>query len=135
MVLKSALAAVLGGLAVCAAGDVLAGKPEKTAPPPATSGGVAESGMRAYVNPESGALVSRPATRSQADALALPEPDMSKIREIKHTDGSTTWQFNGQVNEALVAQRGADGKLRVRCGEHGVVHDHAELQPEVSNER
>lgn len=86
--------------------------------------GAAQAGMKAYVDPETGQLVSRPTT--QADAVALDSAfteDYSKIQEIHKADGSTEWIFNGQVDSAVVARRGADGKLRVVCAEHGVVHD------------
>ncbi len=86
---------------------------------------VAQSGMKAYVNPETGQLTSRPAT--QADAAALDsafKEDYSKIQEIHKADGSTEWIFNGQVDSALVATRGADGKIGIVCAEHGIVHDH-----------
>ena len=81
--------------------------------------------MRAYVDPETGQLTSRPT--SQADAAALDAPfkeDYSKIQEIHKADGSTEWIFNGQVDSAIVAKRGADGQLEIECAEHGAVHDH-----------
>jgi hypothetical protein len=87
--------------------------------------GAAQAGMKAYVDPETGQLVSRPTTAADAAALdSAFQEDYSKIQEIHKADGSTEWVFNGQVDSAMVATRGADGKLMVTCQEHGVVHDH-----------
>ncbi|MBN8480356.1 MAG: hypothetical protein J0L88_02065 [Xanthomonadales bacterium] len=125
---------VAGGAAVAAA----AGQPAPA--PPATNAGVVDSGMRMYVDPHTGRLVSRPATPEQAAAAAaaaareFPQ-DFSKIEEIHKADGSIEWIFNGQVDSALVATRGADGKLHVRCREHGVLHDHATPATGVRDDR
>jgi hypothetical protein len=119
----------LGWIVTIAMGTNLANAapPQEAAKPQARESGAGQAGMKAYVDPETGQLVSRPTT--QADAAALDsafKEDYSKIQEINKADGSTEWVFNGQVDSALVARRGQDGKLEVVCAEHGVVHDHLE---------
>ena len=107
-----------------AANFALADSPKQDKKPETEKSAAAQSGMKVYVDPETGQLTSRPAT--QADAAALDsqfQQDFSKIQEIQKADGSTEWVFNGQVDSALVARRGADGKLEMVCAEHGVVHD------------
>lgn len=130
---KFNLSSALGGLLLCAAGGAAAaqaGNGGAEATPTA-----AESGMKAYVDPETGGLVSKAATSAQARAAALPAPDMSKIQEIHHADGSTEWLFNGQADEAMVGSRAQDGRLALRCGVHGVIHDHGTAATEAANDR
>ena len=106
---------------------VIAAPPQEAPKAKAEVSVAGQAGMKAYVDPETGQLVSRPTT--QADAAALDsafKEDFSKIQEINKADGSTEWIFNGQVDSALVARRSQSGKLEVVCTEHGVVHDHLE---------
>lgn len=131
---KFCIAATFGGLFACVAGGAAAaGKADTSAAgnPPT----VAESGMKAYVDPETGGLVSKAVTPAQARAAALPAPDMSKIQEIRHADGSIEWLFNGQSEEAMVVSRQQDGSLKLRCGVHGVIHDHETTTAETANDR
>lgn len=122
--LRHAAMLVAGALAVgCAhAGDGKAAS--KNRAEPATN--AIESGIKIYVDPETGRTSSTPVTEEQkrAAANAMPAPDFSKIREIHKADGSIEWQFNGQVQEAVIATRDADGKLHLTCSEHGTVHAH-----------
>ena len=91
----------------------------------ASSPNAAQAGMKAYVDPQTGQLISRPPTPAEAAKLdSAFKEDYSKIQEIHKADGSTEWIFNGQVDSALVARVGADGKVEMVCSEHGVVHDH-----------
>ncbi len=125
-------AAVCGALftltAQAASVDV---KPAKKHAAQATTKAVSDtqSDMRAYIDPESGQLVGAAITAQQkADASkAASVEDFSKIQTIEKADGSTEWVFNDQVMESVVATRGSDGKLLVKCVEHGVVHDDATL--------
>ncbi len=113
----------------------LADSPKQDKTPETEKSSNAQSSMKAYVDPETGQLTSRPTT--QADAAALDsqfKEDFSKIQEIQKADGSTEWIFNGQVDSALVATRGADGKIGIVCAEHGVVHDHL-AAPVVKGDR
>lgn len=114
----AALTALLGAGSAFAQSTSQAPKPETAKP------AVAPQGMKAYVDPETGQLTSRP--RSQEEAAALDsafQEDYSKIQEIHKADGSTEWIFNGQVDTALVARKGEDGKIEMVCAEHGVVHE------------
>lgn len=116
--------AILGITLLASAAAAVADEQKATPPhaPPAN----AQSAVKAYVDPETGALRSSPA--NPADAQALDQafvPDNSKVQEIRKADGSIEWVLNGQADSTLVATRGSDGKLRVTCAEHGTVHDHA----------
>ena len=96
-------------------------EPAKAAPSPTA----AQSGMKVYVDPQTGQLTSRPPSQAEAAKLdSAFKEDFSKIQEIHKADGSTEWIFNGQVDSAMVAKVGADGKVEVVCSEHGLVHDH-----------
>lgn len=130
ILIRLATLAATTGACLAGAGwndPALAAPPQETQKSDATQNAAGQAGMKAYVDPETGQLVSRPTT--QADAAALDSAfreDYGKIQEIHKADGSTEWVFNGQVDSALVARRGQDGKLEVVCAEHGVVHDHDE---------
>jgi hypothetical protein len=104
------------------------GEPSKTKPAPPAAG---QAAMKAYVDPETGQLTSRPATQADADALNAPfQDDPGKVQEIRKADGSTEWILNGQADSALIATRGTDGKLEIACAEHGVVDEHAKAPAE-----
>lgn len=111
------------------AGAASAAADEQKATPTPTPPANAQSGVKAYVDPETGALRNSPA--NPADSRALDQafiPDNSKVQEIRKADGSVEWILNGQADSTLIATRGSDGKLRVTCAEHGTVHDHAPIQ-------
>ena len=93
--------------------------------PAETPAPVTESAVRVYVDPQTGERSSRPETSEQkrAAAAAQPAPDFSKITEVRHADGSTEWQFNGQMMESMVATRDVNGRLVVTCSEHGAIRD------------
>ncbi len=88
---------------------------------------VVDSAVKVYVDPESGALVSRPANAAQAAALGQQQfrQDFSRIEEKRHADGSIEWVFNGQVDSALTMVKREDGTFDVSCDEHGERHVHA----------
>lgn len=99
--------------------------PKEQAPAKPVQGSAGQAAMKAYVDPETGQLTSRPTSQADAAAAdAMFQEDYSKIQEIHKADGSTEWVFNGQVDSAIVARRAADGQLEIECAEHGVVHDH-----------
>ncbi len=119
-------ALTLAGACVAA----VAAPPTKPAPvadaaPASTVTPAASAGLRAYIDPETGRLVERPVTTEQQRAAAqdIAAPDFSKIQEIRHPDGSIETIFNGQVDNALIATVGKDGKVSMHCSEAG--HDHA----------
>lgn len=110
---------------VAGASFAFADSPKQDKKPEAGKSAGVEAGMKAYVDPETGQLTSRPTTQVDAGALdAQFKVDLSKIQEVKKADGSTEWLFNGQADSALIATRGADGKIGIVCAEHGVMHDH-----------
>jgi hypothetical protein len=105
----------------------LAGHCEKPATPankPAASAPT-ESAMRAYVDPETGGLVDHPVTDKQRlDATkAMPAPDLSKVTEIHHADGTIEVQLNGQFEESVVAHVDAHGNRHIQCNEAGHHHE------------
>jgi hypothetical protein len=129
---STALAAVIGACLLSStwSNSALADAPQKDRKPESAkssesaNSGAGQAGMKAYVDPETGQLTSRPTTPAAAAALdSAFREDYSKIQEIHKADGSTEWIFNGQVDSAIVATRGADGKLEIVCAEHGIVHD------------
>lgn len=116
--------------AFLATGLAHAGSDTKTistaAKPAAANSGAADAAVMLYVDPETGRTTSTPVTPEQkhAAANAMPTPDYSKIKEIHKADGSIEWQFNGQVQDFLVATHGADGKVKMTCSEHGSIEEH-----------
>ncbi|MEO8010300.1 MAG: hypothetical protein ABI650_01510 [Dokdonella sp.] len=86
-----------------------------------------DTDVKVYVDPESGALVSRAANAQQAEAVGSGQfrQDFSKIEEKRHVDGTIEWVFNGQVDSALKMVKGEDRTLEVLCAEHGERHLHA----------
>ena len=76
-----------------------------------------------------------PAERARAAAAAAATgPDMSRIEEIQHADGSTEWVFNGQSEETITLVRDAQGKPHVRCNGLDAGHAHQAAATEVSND-
>ena len=87
-----------------------------TAQPPA-----ANSGMRAHIDPKTGELTETPTAPQRPERSTF---DASKVEEIRHADGMVEYRFNGQADSTQTAQVDADGKLAVRCAEHGVQESH-----------
>lgn len=133
---KNLFVAAIGGLSACFSAAPSAAETAPTHPRTAVASPVAgEAGIRAYADPETGAVTARPASPQQDRALAFPPIDMNKIKEIRNADGSTTW-LHENVQEAIVATRGSDGKVALTCAEHGVVDAHVKAAAqEVANER
>jgi len=134
--IKNRFLAAVGGLCIFVSAASLAAD---TTPKNAKAGVAApvagEAGVRAYADPETGAVTARPASAQQDRVLNLPPIDMSKIKEIRNADGSTTW-IHENVQEAVVATRGSDGKLALTCAEHGVIDGHVKTAAqEVANDR
>ena len=133
---KNLFLAAIGGLCACISAAPSAADTAPKNPKTAVAAPVAgEAGVRAYADPETGAVTARPASPQQDRALAFPPIDMSKIKEIRNADGSTTW-LHENVQEAIVATRGSDGRIALTCAEHGVVDDHVKTAAqEVANDR
>jgi len=81
-----------------------------------------QESVRVYVDPETGELTSKAPPNVRAPELA--QPQMELIQEIRHPNGMTEWQFNGQAMESVVAQRNADGGIDIYCAEHAAIHQH-----------
>lgn len=129
---KNLFLAAIGGLCACLSAAPSAADTAPKNPKTAVAG---EAGVRAYADPETGAVTARSASPQQDSALAFPPIDMSKIKEVRNADGSTTW-LHENVQEAIVATRGSDGKIALTCAEHGVVDDHVKTAAqEVANDR
>jgi hypothetical protein len=79
-----------------------------------------QSGMRVYVDPETGRLVSAPVTdeqRAAAAAASTFSQDSSKATEAVATDGSKMFLLNGQFELALSANVDANGELQFGCND------------------
>ena len=81
----------------------------------------AESGMRAYIDPETGQLTNAPATDAQrqqasSDNLLFREDDVGLV-EIHKADGSSMIRLEGRYQQATVAQTSADGQLQTYCSD------------------
>jgi hypothetical protein len=87
-----------------------------------------ESGMRVYVDPETGRLVSAPVTAEQRAAAASDavfSQDASKAVEAVAADGSKMYLLNGEFELALGVQLGTDGERHFGCSDAA----HAALAP------
>lgn len=91
---------------------------EKASEPTATRN-TAEAGLRVYVDPQSGELVSQPVTpeqrRQAANADAAFNQDTSDLVPVKMPDGSTMVDLQGRFQQATVATVQADGNIRTYC--------------------
>ena len=86
------------------------------------------SGMRVYVDPESGQLVSAPVTDEQRAAAAGDKAfsqDASRATEAVAADGSRMYLLNGEFELALSASQDPNGSLRFGCADAA----HAALLP------
>lgn len=81
----------------------------------------AEAGMRAYVDPATGKLVSQPVTAEQQRQATASDPafsqDSSDLRVVQMPDGSTMMDLQGRFQQATVADKQADGSLRTYCND------------------
>jgi hypothetical protein len=83
----------------------------------------ASAAMRAYIDPETGKLVSHPVTaeqkRAAQQAASRPAP---VVQTIHHADGSVEDVLNGAADAVLTATVGKDGKIHMHCSDG--THDH-----------
>jgi hypothetical protein len=81
----------------------------------------AAAGMRAYVDPATGKLVSQPVTAEQQRQATASEPafsqDSSDLRVVQMPDGSTMMDLQGRFQQATVAAKQTDGSLRTYCND------------------
>ena len=79
----------------------------------------AAAGMRAYVDPATGKLVSQPVTAEQQRQATASDPafgqDSSDLRVVQMPDGSTMMDLQGRFQQATVATKQADGSLSTYC--------------------
>ncbi len=122
-------------LACAASWSVAATEPTPSAPAKAAAptAAKAEQGMRAYVDPETGALSSTPVTAEQQQAAETPDPafrqDDAGVAVIRMPDGSKMAHLNGRFEVAMVATVAADGSIKTVCndveGHASGTHSHA----------
>ncbi len=95
-----------------------------------------DQGMRAYIDPVTGKLTSTPPTQVQR-APAPPEfqSDRSKVTTEIREDGTEIDYLNGQGEQAIVAHRGADGKLEMICTDVAESKTTPQQTKDQSNER
>lgn len=122
------LMAAAGGLLTCAA---FAADTKDAAPAVTT-----ESAATASVTlPPDESATPAQLGRAAAEAAAHA-PDLSKVVEIRHADGSREWIFNGQAEESMTLVHDADGKPHLRCSGIGALHQHVPAAAqEHGNER
>jgi hypothetical protein len=129
---------VLGlSAAVCSASAAEEAAAAAAAEPSATSH---QAGLRVYVDPETGALVSQPVTAEQRAFAASSSQhftqDDSKATAAVAADGSRMWILNGEFEMALNAAVDADGTLRSFCDDasHAAQGAHVHLEAPVRRE-
>lgn len=117
--MKQLVLAVLAvALVPCAyAGD----RKAESAPTPSAAKAQGEAGMRAYVDPQSGQLVSEPVTdeqKRQATAVdSAFSQDSSDLEVVHLPDGSTMMDLQGRFQQATVASVQSDGRLTTYCND------------------
>ena len=85
----------------------------------------AQSGMRAYVDPQTGRLVPEPADPSQRPEPA-PASTRPPVEAVPQPDGSLRIQFDERYRRSVVATVGDDGKVHMDCVQgDGTPHEHA----------
>lgn len=93
---------------------------EKVSTKPTTANG-AEAGMRVYVDPQTGELVSSPVTaeqRQQASAAdAAFNQDNTDLVPVRMPDGSIMVDLQGRFQQATVATVQPDGSIRTYCND------------------
>lgn len=111
------------GIALSVAGAVRGeNKPHKeTAPTAAQAQSQGQSGMRAYVDPETGALVSQPVTEAQRlEAAAAAEADNLNysdigLQKVMLPDGSVMVDLQGRYQMSMTVEVQPDGSLQASC--------------------
>jgi hypothetical protein len=77
------------------------------------------SGMRAYVDPATGALTPDPAPGTPQREPLVPGlvPDDSKLEFLELPDGTKGVLFHGQRQATVIATLAADGSVQTKCVE------------------
>jgi hypothetical protein len=99
-----------------------------------------QSGMRAFVDPETGQLVSQPVTPEQQRAVEAVDPsfrqDSEGLQVIYFADGSSMANLEGRFQQATVVEVQADKSLRTYCSDADHLkmgqHTHDEAAAPVS---
>jgi hypothetical protein len=82
----------------------------------------AQSGMRAYIDPQTGRFVPEPVDRSQRPQ---PAPTRPPVEAVPQADGSLEIKFDERHRSNVVATVGADGQVHVGCVMGDPSHVHA----------
>src|SRR5689334_20072495 len=83
----------------------------------------AQSGMRAYIDPQTGRFVPEPVDPSQR--LPQPAPTRPPVVAIHRPDGSIEVQFDERHRKNVVATVDADGRVHLGCVTGDESHEHA----------
>jgi hypothetical protein len=79
------------------------------------------AGLRAFVDPETGQLVSQPVTDAQKRAVEAVDPsfrqDDEGLQIVYFADGSSMMDLQGRFQQATVAEAKPDGSLRTYCND------------------
>lgn len=80
-----------------------------------------QSGMRAFVDPSTGQLVSQPVTPEQQRAVEAVDPafrqDDEGLQIVYFADGSSMMDLQGRFQQATVVEVQADKSLRTYCND------------------
>jgi hypothetical protein len=86
---------------------------------PAQPSPVQASGLRVFIDPETGQLVSQPITEAQKKAVEAVDPsfrqDDEGLQIVYFADGSSMMDLQGRFQQATVAEAQPDGSLRTYC--------------------
>jgi hypothetical protein len=79
------------------------------------------SGLRAFIDPETGQLVSQPVTQAQKNAVEAVDPafrqDDEGLQIVYFADGSSMMDLQGRFQLATVVETKPDGSLRTYCSD------------------
>ena len=81
-----------------------------------------QSGMRVYIDPQTGRFVPEPVDPSQRPA---PAPTRPPVVAVPRPDGSLMVQFDERHRKNVVATVDADGRVHLGCVTGDGSHDHA----------
>jgi hypothetical protein len=81
----------------------------------------AQSGMRAYIDPQTGRFVPAPVDPSQRPQ---PAPTRPPVQALRQPDGSLEIKFDERHRHNVVATLDADGKVRLGCVTGDGSHEH-----------
>lgn len=119
MIRQFIVSTVTGFALVCGVAAQAEQAPAKQEAPAASAESVGQSGMLAFVDPETGELVSSPVTEEQKQFAERAGNDLNfsdegLVQQVM-PDGSVMVDLQGRYQMSMVVDVQADGSLRARC--------------------